>query len=82
MTTDWTEAKTRLNYLSPYYYTDEMKDCFVFDNPYGYSIKELMLLFNISADDVMLMFERGLRKYRYIKRKGGRITNERNCKVV
>lgn len=78
MTTDWTEIMLEIH-LQPYFFTDKMKDCYVFDNPCGYSIKDFMILFKISADEVMLMFERGLRKYKYIKRKGGRITNEGNC---
>lgn len=71
MTTDWTSLNLNLH-LNPIYYTDNMKECFVYDNPQGYSIKELMLLFDISCDDVMRLFDNGLVKYRYIKKKGGR----------
>ena len=72
MTTDW--AKLR-NYLpvNPFYYTSHMKDCFVYDNPYGFSIRELMYLFHAPADEIMFRFERGLDSYKFIdNKKGGR----------
>lgn len=81
MTTDWTAIHQSL-WLSPYYFTAEMKDCYIFDNPHGYSIKELMLLFDISADEVMQMFDRGLSKFKHYDKKGGRQPNERQSKMV
>lgn len=71
MTTDWNELRYKFA-VSPYYFTDNMKNCFVYDNPFGYSIKKLMLIFDETCDKVMLRFDIGLARYKYIKRKGGR----------
>lgn len=72
MTTDWYSLNKSFC-LSPYYYTDKMKTCFVYDNPYGYSINELMLVLNASANEIVKRYDIGLEKYKFIVGKGGRL---------
>lgn len=73
MTTDWNTLIIDFR-ASPYYYTENMKDCYIYDNPAGYSIRELMLIFDTTADEIMQRFDRGLSKYKYVyRKKGGRV---------
>lgn len=76
MTTDWTALRMILK-LRPCHFTENMKDCFIFDNPYGQSVKDLMLIFNESCDEIMTRFDRGTAKYKFMKKKGGCYSNDK-----
>lgn len=70
MTTDW-NFLSRCFQAKPFFYTDNMKDCFIYDNPYGFSILELAQIFHTTSDEIVKRYDDGLSKYKFV-RKGGR----------
>lgn len=72
MTTDWNALRAYFT-ASPYYFTENMKECFVYDNPFGYSIREFMIVLDVLDKEVMDKFDKGLAKYKFNRKKGGRI---------
>lgn len=77
MTTDWKSLRRAFK-GSPKDYTSNMVECFIFDNTYGFSIRELSILFNIPAQEVIHTFDIGLKKYKFLTKKGGLYNEYRN----